>query len=402
MVYSFGFNKLIDESNLMYYVTKKDGTILYINPYGQKILGITPQNIIDGINSTAFYANHDDKNDLDSILKSGKSVFDIEIRMVSKDGKFITGHEYGYVYKDLNGEEFIYGLINDISEFINLNLRTARLNIELADTNQKLQDAYNTMAQQEKMATIGELAAGVAHEINNPLGFIKSNARSTFKYLEMITQIYKDIAEKFNIEEIESAEKIDFILTDLQDILKENEEGLNRISKITDSLKRFARMGDEEVKTDFDLNQAVHDTLNIAKLQYKYIADVVLELGDIPLIYCNGDSINQVLLNLIVNAANAIEMLDSKERGRIFIKTSKENNFIRFSVSDSGPGVDSSVANKIFDPFFTTKEVGKGTGLGLSLCYDIIVQKHSGEIWFDNLKQGGTMFSFTLPELSHE
>ena len=115
------------------------------------------------------------------------------------------------------------------------------------------------------------------------------------------------------------------------------------------------------------------------------------------MVFCNGDSINQVLLNLIVNAANAIEMIGSKDRGKIIIETIKENNSVKFSVSDTGPGIDASVAHKIFDPFFTTKEVGKGTGLGLSLCYDIIVQKHQGKIWFENLEKCGAKFSFILP-----
>ncbi|MDA3937990.1 MAG: ATP-binding protein [Spirochaetia bacterium] len=397
MDYSAGFSKLIYNSNILFYVTNGDGTILFLNTFGQKLLGITPEDIVDGINSISFYADPEDKNDLDSILKSKKSVFDIEIRMKSKDGRLITGHEYGYIQKTEKGEELICGLINDISDFIELNLSTARLNIEMAETNQKLQDAYNTMAQQEKMATIGELAAGVAHEINNPLGFIKSNSRSMTKYMEMITVVFKQISEKYSLKEIENADKMDFILSDIKEVLEENGDGLNRIAKITESLKRFARMGDEDVKSDFDLNQAVLDTLNIAKIQYKYIADIKLDLGEIPPVYCNGDSINQVLLNLIVNAAHAIEMLGSKERGVIVIKTSSDNGSIKFSVCDSGPGVEDSVAHKLFDPFFTTKEVGKGTGLGLSLCYDIIVQKHKGKIWFENCTPGGARFIFTLP-----
>ncbi len=402
MNYSGGFTRLINDSKILFFVTKKDGTILYLNPFGQKLLGITSKNILEGINSIQFYANPDDKDDLDSILNSEQSSFDIEIRLLNKDGRLITGHEFGYIQKNDNGEQEIYGFINDISDFIQLNLDTAKLNIEMAEANQKLQDAYNTMAQQEKMATIGELAAGVAHEINNPLGFIKSNSRSLKKYLEMLTDIFQKISNSFSLKEIKNADKVDFILSDVKDVIDENEDGLNRIARITESLKRFARMGDEDVKADFDLNQAILDTLNIAKLQYKYIADIKLELGEIPMVFCNGDSINQVLLNLIVNAANAIEMLESKERGEIKITTSLENNLVTFSVSDSGPGIDPSVANKIFDPFFTTKEVGKGTGLGLSLCYDIIVQKHQGKIWFENLEKSGAKFSFILPGGTNE
>jgi len=402
MDYSTGFKNLIDKSNILFYVTKLDGTILYLNTFGQKFLGITPEDILEGINSIQFYANPEDKKELDSIVFSGKEVFDIEIRLSAKNGKLITGHEYGCIQRDENGEKIIFGLINDISDFIELNLNTAKLNIEMAEANQKLQDAYNTMAQQEKMATIGELAAGVAHEINNPLGFIKSNSRSMTKYLEMISDVFKNISDNYSLEKIENAEKMDFILSDVKDVIEENEDGLNRISTITDSLKRFARMGDKDVKADFDLNQAVLDTLNIAKLQYKYIADIKLDLGEIPMVFCNGDSINQVLLNLIVNAANAIEMLELKEKGVITIRTSFENGMVKFSVSDTGPGIDSSIANKIFDPFFTTKEVGKGTGLGLSLCYDIIVQKHQGKLWFENCSPRGAQFIFTLPGVKDE
>lgn len=397
MDHNLDFKSLVENSSILFYAATFDGRVLYLNDFGQKLLGLNKEEIDSGVNADSFYADPEDRKDLLTLLKSDNSVSDNEIRMISRDGKYITGHESAFSRQDDFGEEIIYGIINDVSEFVNLNLNSARLNLELADANQKLQDAYNTMAQQEKMAVIGELAAGVAHEINNPLGFIKSNARSMTKYLEMITSIFKEITNKCDLEKIEGIGKLDFILTDVQDILKENEDGLNRIATITESLKRFSRMGDENVKSDFDLNQAIMDTLNIAKSQYKYVAEIKLDLGDIPLVSCNGDSINQVLLNLIVNAANAIESLGSKDKGEILIETSLQDDGVKFSITDSGPGVDSSVKNKIFDPFFTTKEVGKGTGLGLSLCYDIIVHKHQGRIWLENCDKGGAQFNFTIP-----
>jgi len=397
MDHNLDFKSLVENSSILFYAATFDGRVLYLNDFGQKLLGLNKEEIDSGVNADSFYADPEDRKDLLTLLKSDNSVSDNEIRMISRDGKYITGHESAFSRQDDFGEEIIYGIINDVSEFVNLNLNSARLNLELADANQKLQDAYNTMAQQEKMAAIGELAAGVAHEINNPLGFIKSNARSMTKYLEMITSIFKEITNKCDLEKIEGIGKLDFILTDVQDILKENEDGLNRIATITESLKRFSRMGDENVKSDFDLNQAIMDTLNIAKSQYKYVAEIKLDLGDIPLFSCNGDSINQVLLNLIVNAANAIESLGSKDKGEILIETSLQDDGVKFSITDSGPGVDSSVKNKIFDPFFTTKEVGKGTGLGLSLCYDIIVHKHQGRIWLENCDKGGAQFNFTIP-----
>ncbi len=392
-----GLEKLIDNCSFIFYATNMEGQILNLNNFGKGLLGITEEEIKNGINIKSYYVNPEDREYLLHQLELENISDNLEIRLLDTEGKIFTGHEHAYVDPDESEGKIILSLINDISEFVSLNLNSARLNLELADANQKLQDAYNTMAQQEKMAAIGELAAGVAHEINNPLGFIKSNARSMNKYLEMLTSIFKEISKNPDLEKIENTGKIEFVLSDLQDILKENEDGLNRIAVITESLKRFARMGDENVQSNFDLNQAIIDTLNIAKSQYKYIADIKLNLGEIPLVSCNGDSINQVLLNLIVNAANAIESLGSKEKGEILIETSLQNSLIKFSVTDSGPGVDSSVKNKIFDPFFTTKEIGKGTGLGLSLCYDIIVQKHQGRIWFENCDHGGAKFNFTIP-----
>jgi PAS domain S-box-containing protein len=391
------FKSLIENSSILFYAATFDGRILYLNDFGQKLLGLNKDEIDSVINAVSYYINPEERKDLLTLLKADNSISDNEIRMISRDGEYITGHESAFCRKEDSGEKIIYGIINDVSEFVNLNLNSAKLNLELADANQKLKDAYNTMAQQEKMAAIGELAAGVAHEINNPLGFIKSNTRSMTKYLEMLTSVFFEISKEPDLSKIENIGKMDFVLSDLKDILKENEDGLNRIATITESLKRFSRMGDENVQSDFDLNMAIMDTLNIAKGQYKFIAEIKLDLGEIPLVSCNGDSINQVLLNLIVNAANAIESLGSKEKGEILIETSIQDDFIKLSVTDSGPGVDPAIKNKIFDPFFTTKEVGKGTGLGLSLCYDIIVQKHQGRIWVENCDKGGAQFTFTIP-----
>ncbi len=394
---NINFKRFVEKSNSMFYVTSLKGEILYINDFGKSLLGITPDDINSGINVQSFYLFSEDRADFIQDLQKGEIIQEHEIRLINSYGKKIIGHEQSYIVPRSSGVDLVYGSVNDISDFIELNLNTARLNLELADINQKLQDAYTSMAQQEKMATIGELAAGVAHEINNPLGFIISNTNSVGRYIKILTEIFTKIKKTYNINAVEGIDQLEFILTDLGEVLKENKDGLRRIATITDSLKRFSRMGDENNKSNFDLNQAIKDTLTIAKTQYKYIADIELNLGDIPPVFCNGDSINQVLLNLIVNAAHAIDSLDPKERGLISIQTSVKDADVVFQVTDSGSGISDSIKNKIFDPFFTTKEVGKGTGLGLSLCYDIIVQKHGGKIWVENSSQGGAIFSFTLP-----
>ncbi len=384
--------KIIDRGKIIFLVTDKAGRINSVNNYGLIMLGSSGSGGLVGKNIQDYYAHPVDRGlYLDKLEKNG-FIKDFEIRLVNKSGEIITCLENAVI---LN--ERIESVIIDISDFINTNIETIKLNIQLADINKKLKDAYNTMAQQEKLASVGELAAGIAHEINNPLGFIMSNSRSFERYIEMLGDFYRQIKSVKEAESVINEGNLDFILSDLKDILKENNDGLQRIARITESLKRFSRM-DSESRTDkYDLNQAVFDTLTIAKSHYKYTASIETNLENIPLFSCYGDSLNQVLLNLIVNASQAIGSSGGSKKGIISISTGIEKGYVVFRISDNGPGVSDKQVRKIFDPFFTTKEVGEGTGLGLSLCYDIIVNKHSGAIWYEKNKDGGADFIFRIP-----
>jgi signal transduction histidine kinase len=193
---------------------------------------------------------------------------------------------------------------------------------------------------------------------------------------------------------------LNFIEEDVEMIFSETAEGFDRIMGIINSLKSFSRIESNQTAGKFDLNEAIESTLTVARNEYKYIAKVEKVLTEIPLIECNGGEINQVLLNLIVNAAQAIKLAKSTKTGHITISTWQENHFVFCRVSDNGPGIPVDHVNRIFDPFFTTKPVGQGTGLGLSIAYDVVVNKHHGRLIAQNAN--GAQFTMILPIHKHK
>lgn len=281
---------------------------------------------------------------------------------------------------------------------------------EYNENMEKIRMLQGQLIQQEKLAGIGQLSAGIAHEINNPLGYTQSNLDTLRKYLEKIKvllDVLNDVDKVLatetvaemkslleNIRETQKKNKINRIADDLDDIIAESITGLSRIEKIVKSLLGFARSSSSEFE-DYDLNKGIIDTLAVANNEIKYFARVVEDLGDIPYIKAAGGSINQVLLNLIVNAVHAIK--ESPNEGILTIKTFEENNAVYCSIKDTGTGIAKENLNSVFTPFFTTKPVGKGTGLGLSIAYDIIVNKHGGEIKIESEEGKGTTFMLRLP-----
>jgi two-component system NtrC family sensor kinase len=264
------------------------------------------------------------------------------------------------------------------------------------------EDAQLKIIQQEKMASIGQLAAGVAHEINNPMAYIISNLQSLQKYCDNISQfmsIHKEVLASLKkpendqlfskVNEANAQLKINFVMQDMNDLIDETLSGARRVKNIVQDLKGFARMETEVCLAD--INEGIESTLNIIWNEIKYKAEIKKDLGDIPLTKCNIGQINQVFMNILVNAAQAIET-----RGEIFIKTQADKKNIFVFISDTGKGMPLEVMNKIFEPFFTTKELGKGTGLGLSVTYDII-KKHDGDIKVESEIGKGTTFAITLP-----
>lgn len=288
---------------------------------------------------------------------------------------------------------------------------------ELFESNQQLQAEHNALkktqallVQSEKMASLGQLAAGVAHEINNPIGFVASNLATLTDYVGIFSNLlnlYGEFAEKVSesetsdavndtaaiikkIDALRSEEDIDYVLGDVQDLLSESADGLVRVRDIVQNLKSFARLDEAAVK-HVNLNGTLEQTLKIAENELKYHCTVNREFGDLPPVRCNPGQLNQVFLNLIVNAGQA-----TSEDGLITIATQVDGDDVVVRVADNGLGIPDEHLSTIFDPFFTTKPVGEGTGLGLSISYNIIEQ-HGGQITVKSEPGAGTEFTIRLP-----
>jgi len=282
---------------------------------------------------------------------------------------------------------------------------------EVKKKSNKIKEAQTQLMHQDKMASIGQLAAGVAHEINNPIGFINSNLNTLKEYSndlirfiqkcrelnEMVSGLDEDIEMKSGfsglVGEIRSMDEeidLDFILDDIPSLLEESSDGANRVKAIVQDLKDFAHPGDE-IASCSNIHQNIDSTLNIVSSELKYKAEVMKEYGELPYINCYPRQLNQVFMNILVNAAHAIE-----DKGQIKIITRALDEQVEVIISDNGQGISEENVLKIFDPFFTTKEVGKGTGLGLNLVYNII-KKHKGSIHVKSKVGKGTEFTIKLP-----
>ncbi|MDD2501597.1 MAG: ATP-binding protein, partial [Geobacter sp.] len=249
-----------------------------------------------------------------------------------------------------------------------------------------LLEMQGQLVQNEKMASIGQLAAGIAHEINNPMGFINSNLGTLEKYLdkfdryiallEELVQHSHDAAKWHTAEEVRKTLKLDYVQRDVRQLLAESTDGAERVMKIVQDLKIFSRC-DTAKQGKADINQCLDSTINIIWNQIKYVAELVRDYGHVPLVQCNIQHINQVILNLLVNAVHALESPDDSQIGQITVTTWSDGDDVFISIGDTGCGMSEEVQRRIFEPFYTTKEVGKGTGLGLSISYEM-VKKHGG------------------------
>jgi two-component system NtrC family sensor kinase len=257
------------------------------------------------------------------------------------------------------------------------------------------------LVQQEKLASIGQLAAGVAHEINNPIGYIYSNFGSLERYFEQLTRMLQAYETGGNgstgIAALREELQIDYMFEDLPSLMSDSKEGLQRVRKIVQDLRDFSHVDSDQDWQLTQLNKGIDSTLNIVASEVRFKVDIVREYGDLPEVECLPSEINQVVMNLVVNAAHAI----GQERGRIVVRSGASGGDsdaeVWIEVADYGCGIAPDVLPRIFDPFFTTKPIGKGTGLGLSVSYGI-VQKHQGRIAVDSRVGAGTTFRVTLPQ----
>ena len=266
--------------------------------------------------------------------------------------------------------------------------------------------------QAQKLESVGRLAAGIAHEINTPvqfvgdsIEFVRAAVGDLFELVHKLEIVQHSISQGMPLataasEAAEAAEAADLPYLTLQvpKALDLAAEGLGRVAMIVRSMKEFAHP-DAKTKTPTDLNRAVASTLTMAHNEYRYVADLVTELGELPPVHCYVGELNQVLLNLVVNAAHAIgeAVAGTERRGTITVRTSRDGDDVVISVADTGAGIPEAIRKQVFDPFFTTKTVGRGTGQGLAIARSVVVDKHGGTLTFDTAVGRGTTFVIRIP-----
>ena len=408
------FRNLIDRSNdCIFVIDPQWGRFLDANDQASESLGYTREELLG-----MAFRNIEQSIPDDSSWQEQRKQLDIEGDVViqgqhrRKDGTTFFV-ETSLKLLSQKKRDYIVAVARDITERKQAEEAAALAYTKLEEANGELKETQSQLVQSEKMASIGQLAAGVAHEMNTPVGFVTSN----FKTLEGYVTKFKSLLELYDklvggIDDSEKTElldkanaisksrddmKIDFILEDLQELFDDSREGLDRVTNIIQNLRDFSRIDQAEEFDEYDLNAGIEATLVVAGNEIKYDADVKTDLSKMPHIYCNASQVNQVFLNVLVNAAQAIKSKEREDKGTITIRTYATDDQAVCEISDNGTGIASENLPRVFDPFFTTKPVGSGTGLGLSVSYDIIVNKHKGELLADSTVGEGTTFTIKLP-----
>lgn len=312
------------------------------------------------------------------------------------------------------GEPYKYVVIRtDITKQkeVEAEIRARKAEIEAAHA--ELEHAQSELLDAEKLASIGRLAAGVAHEINTPTQFVADNTRflkEAFEDLKQLIVVYQEaldsangtIGEELRAKVASTKDEVDFdyLSDEVPTAIDQALDGISRVSEIVRSMKEFSHPGTES-KSQVNLNHAIESTVTVSKNEWKYCANLVTEFDEtLPDVPCLPGEFNQVILNILVNAAHAIESrngVNSAELGTISIKTICEDEYAEIRISDTGCGMPEDVRAKVFEPFFTTKEVGKGTGQGLAIARSVIVEKHAGSIRAESELDKGTTFIIRLP-----
>jgi signal transduction histidine kinase len=274
-----------------------------------------------------------------------------------------------------------------------------KLVAELNSTNLALKLTQSQLLHAEKMAAVGQLAAGVAHQINTPIGFVNSNLGTLRRYntvlldvieaTEIIVEQHPELFAK--LAEITAGADLDYLREDSPSLVRESQEGLDRVKHIVQSLQDFAQPKHANMEQS-DLLACLESTLDVIWSEIKDKAEVVRDLTPLPLVRCIPSQINQVLMNLLVNAAQSIE-----DRGTIVLRSGSDGDGVWIEIADNGVGMSDEVSKRLFEPFFTTRPVGKGTGLGLSISWDIIANKHGGRIEVKSSVGAGATFRIWLP-----
>jgi PAS domain S-box-containing protein len=375
-------------------MVEPEGKFFRVNRRLCDILGYTA-NELTGLRFQDITHPDDLAPDLDArrALRSGElSVYSREKRYLRKDGKVIWIKLVVAQVRSESGQlDYFVTVFEDI-------------------TNQKQIEIE--LEQARKLEAVGQLASGIAHEINTPAQYVGDGVhflKEAFAGYQRLVGQYRLAVETLEkagghetligqIREIENDIDLPYLDANAPASFDSCLDGVSRISTIVRAMKEFAHP-DQKEKVSADLNRALQTTLNIARNEYKYVADVATEFGDLPPVFCHVGDLNQVFLNLIVNAAHAIGdvVRQSGRKGTIRIRTSQEGGLARIDIADTGAGIPEAIRQRVFEPFFTTKEVGKGTGQGLAIARSIVVSKHGGTLMFESEVGKGTTFTIRLP-----
>jgi PAS domain S-box-containing protein len=321
--------------------------------------------------------------------------YGLAYRIVRADGEELWVGDRGRADVREGEPIWLYGTISDIHERKQLEADRARMEVELR------------MAQ--KLEAVGQLAAGIAHEINTPVQFLGDSLqflKDSFDSLDYLLVTYRDTcagltadpahaALRERLEQAEEEADLTYLRERVPAACERTLEGVERVASIVRAMKEFAHPQTEQAPAD--LNRALESTLTVARHEYKYVAEVHTQLAELPMVVCNLSDLNQVFLNLIVNAAHAIEdVVEPGEKGTIRVSTERSGDAVLVRIADSGGGIPADVRTRIFDPFFTTKEVGRGSGQGLAIAR-AVVEKHRGSLGLETAVGRGTTFTIRLP-----
>lgn len=376
------FRSLVENASDLIYTLQPNGTISYISPNCKDILGYGVEEFIG--KSYEHYIHSDDLSILRrffaDIIRTGKRRHSPEYLVKHKDEGWRWNISNASPLKNDKGEVIrIIGIAHDVTELKNAMDALRKTNIELRETQSQL-------VQSEKMAALGNLVAGIAHEINTPVGAINSMHNTAVRAVEKLKDFFLNSLPP----ELSEDRKLLGALKIIENSNGIIKSGTERVINIVRRLRSFARLDEAEVK-EADIHEGLEDSLTLAHHELKHRVTVHKNFGDLPRISCYPGRLNQVFLNMIVNASQAI-----KEKGEITITTYRKDNKAYIEIKDTGVGIPKDNLKKIFDPGFTTKGVGVGTGLGLSICYRII-QDHQGEIKVESEVGKGTIFTIILP-----
>lgn len=392
------FRGLVETTSDWVWEVDRNGVYTYVSPQVSELLGYSAEELIG---KTPFDLMPDEEADrvreiFKGIVESKRPFSALENMNIHKDGRTVVLETGGTPYFDGEGNLLGYrGIDRDVTQRKQAEEDKKRMQLQLVHS--------------EKMASVGQLAAGVAHEINNPVGFVNSNLNTLAEYIgnfivlfrmyfSMATDLeagrmYDALACWRKISDYQKSINIAFVIEDIALLTEESKDGMARIKNIVSGLKEFSHAGNEKMET-YDIHQCLENAGRLSWHEIKYKAVVETDFGQVPLVECRPQQLTQVFLNIIINAVQAMP-----EKGTVWIRTYSKDDYAVVEIQDNGAGMTEDVMKRIFDPFFTTKEVGKGTGLGLSIAYGI-VKEHKGAIEVRSKAGQGTTLTILLPAAS--